>query len=447
MTGVTAELTREALAGTFTARPGTRERVGIELECGLVEPATGRAVRYPEARALLNAVRREFGGEPIHEAGQLAGVALPGGAQFTLELGGALEYSSAPADSLAAVVAATERAMLAVADLADRQEIAVLPTGMLPFTAVAEIPWIPKPRIGIMRRYFRSLGAAGSLAEGVMGLSLSVQTSLDYVSTADLLEKLRLLTAASPVAAALFVNSPLEDGAATGVQSRRMQMWTRVDPRRSGVLGVALAPDASTDHLLDWVLDLPMIYRQIGDRYHPAPRRPFSVLVRDGFADGGRPGRSDWESHLSQFWPQVRPRRTLELRIPDGLGWPAFASAPAFWVGLAYHPESRRAALALLDDLTAEELDRVTEEVAVRGLTAKAGPRVVGELAERLLDLARAGLAARVAAGHEPRRVLDLLDPLHDVVRTGRTYAERTLRDWYGPFAQRPAAFVAATRI
>ncbi len=435
-------LTRDDLARTFAARPDTRERVGIELECGLVEPETGRAVRYPEARALLNAVRSEFGGEPVHEAGHLSGVALPGGAQFTLELGGALEYSSAPADSLADVVTATERAMLAVADLADGLDIAVLPTGMLPFTPVAEIPWIPKPRIDLMRRYFRDLGAAGSLAEGVMGLSLSVQTSLDYVSTADLLEKLRLLVAASPVAAALFVNSPLENGAATGVLSRRMQMWTRVDPRRCGVLDVAVAPDASPDRLLDWVLGLPMIYRHTGDRYLAAPHRPFGELIRDGSAS-----RDDWQSHLSQLWPQVRPRHTLETRIADGLGWPAFASAPAFWVGLAYHPASRQAGLALLDDLSAEELERVTEEVAIRGLTAKAGSRVVGELAERLLDLARAGLAARVAAGSEPRRVLDLLDPLHEVVRTGRTYAERSLRDWYGPFAQRPAAFVAATRI
>jgi glutamate--cysteine ligase len=439
---VTGELTREALAGTFTARPGTRERVGIELECGLVEPATGRAIRYPEVRALLNAVRGEFGGEPIHEAGHLAGVALRDGAQFTLELGGALEYSSAPADSLADVVTATERAMLAVADLADRLGIAVLPTGMLPFTAVNEIPWIPKPRIDLMRRHFRGLGTAGSLAEGVMGLSLSVQTSLDYVSTADLLEKLRLLVAASPVAAALFVNSPLENGAATGVLSRRMQMWTRVDPRRCGVLDVAVAPDASTDRLLDWVLDLPMIYRRAGHRYLAAPDRPFGELVRDGSVT-----RDDWESHLSQLWPQVRPRHTLETRIADGLGWPAFASAPAFWVGLAYHPASRQAGLALLDDLTAEELDRVTEEVAVRGLAAKAGSRVVGELAERLLDLAHAGLAARVAAGREPQRVLDLLDPLGEIVRTGRTYAERSLHEWYGPLAQRPAAFVAATRI
>jgi glutamate--cysteine ligase len=442
MTGVTAELTRETLAGTFTARPGTRERVGIELECGLVEPATGRAIRYPEARALLNAVRREFGGEPIHEAGHLSGVALPGAAQFTLELGGALEYSSAPADSLADVVTATERAMLAVADLADRLDIAVLPTGMLPFTPVAEIPWIPKPRIDLMRRHFRGLGAAGSLAEGVMGLSLSVQTSLDYVSTVDLLEKLRLLVAASPVAAALFVNSPLENGAATGVLSRRMQMWTRVDPDRCGVIDVAVAPDASVDRLLDWVLGRPMIYRRVGDAFVAAPRRPFGELILDGSAT-----RDDWQSHLSQLWPQVRPRHTLETRIADGLGWPAFASAPAFWVGLAYHPASRQAGLALLDDLGAGELDRVSEEVAVRGLTAKAGSRVVGELAERLLDLARAGLAARVAAGREPRRVLDLLDPLHEIVRTGRTCAERSLHDWYGPFAQRPATFVAATRI
>jgi glutamate--cysteine ligase len=291
------------------------------------------------------------------------------------------------------------------------------------------------------------LEAAGSLAEGVMGLSLSIQTTLDFVSTGDLLEKARLLTAAAPVVAALFVNSPLENGVSTGVLSRRMQMWTRVDPSRCGVLGPAVEPAASVADLLDWVLGLPMIFRQVGDRYLPAPDKPFGELVRDGFPDGSRPGPADWESHLSQLWPQVRPRRTLEIRAVDGLGWPAFASSPAFWVGLAYHPESRRAALALLDDLTAEELERITEEVASRGPAAKAGSRVVGELAEQLLGLADAGLRARVAAGGEPARVLDLLEPVRDVVRTGITHAEQCLRDWYGPLRQRPSAFVRANRI
>lgn len=442
------ELTYDDLLALFA--PSTRERIGLELECGLVESTTGRNVGYGGDRGthrFLTAVAAEFDGEFVTEADALAAVRLPGGAHVSLELGSAIEYSSAPADSLTALVADTRRDMTAVAAVARRLGLSVLPGALLPFTPTARIPWSPKPRIPIMRDYFRRLGPAAASAERVMGLTLSTQTTVDFLSAADFREKLRVLVTVAPIAAAMFVNSPLDDGHPAGVLSQRMRMWGQVDPGRCGVLDFAVRPDASTQDAMSWALDLPMIYRHAAGGYLAAPDRTFDELMRHGFGDDTFPTAADWRSHLGQVWPHVRARDTLEMRAFDGLGWPAFAAAPAFTVGLAYHPPARTAALALLHDVTAADLAQASDEVAAKGLDALVGRHSVGALAEALLGLACQGLRARVAAGLEEPAVVHLLDPLREVVRSGVTFAERYLRDWAGPFRERPAALVRAHRI
>lgn len=436
------------LEALFT--PAAEERIGIEVECGLVDERSGQSAPYGGpcgSRALLERVRHELGAEPLTEAGALVGVALAHGAQLSLELGGAIEYSSAPYQSLSALVATARRDLRVIASVAARSGLALLPGGLLPFTPPERIPWAPKPRIDIMRRYFRGLGPAAAYAENVMGLTLSTQTTMDYLSPEDFREKLALLVKAGPIAAALFVNSPIEEGRPTGLLSRRMQMWGYVDPRRCGVLGFAVRPDLSAADVVEWGGALPMIYRRVGAGYVPGPDRPFRDLVAHGFGDGTAPGMDDWRAHLSQVWPQVRARHTLEMRAFDGLPWEAFAAAPAFCVGLAYHPPARRAALALLDGLTAADLAQASEDVAAKGLDAMVGDRSVGATAEALLGLARQGLRARVAAGWERRGAEHLLDPLDGVVRSGVTFAERAVADWTGSMRERPAALVAAGRV
>jgi glutamate--cysteine ligase len=435
------------LARVFTPKPGAAERVGIEVEIGLVDPVTGCSIPYVSARALLESLIREFGGSPIRDGDHLVGVGLPGGASFTLETGGALEYSSAPSISLAEVARQAETALRHAAEVARGHGIALLSGGCLPFTPKSRIPWIPKPRVQAMRDYFRGLGEAGRYADEVMGLVLSTQASLDYLSAGDFLEKTRLHILASPVAAALFVNSPLADGHDWGVQSRRMQFWTRFEPRRCGVLGFMLQPGAGPGDLVEWAAGLNMIYRRQGGSHVAAPHKTFGEALASGYGDGTWPEFADWQTHLCQTWPDVRVRHTLELRACDGLHWPYFTAAPALWAGLTYHAESRRKAIELLAELTPEDLAQTTDDVAVKGLAAMAGPWLVRELATELLKLARQGLCALVAAGREPAVVTSWLDPLDEVAELGETFADRTLTRWAGDLGRRPSAYVAAYRI
>ncbi|MFC7484847.1 glutamate-cysteine ligase family protein [Luedemannella flava] len=267
-------LTRDELTRYFSGSQSGSARVGIEVECGVVDRQTGLSAAYHGelgTRRLLECISSELAGTPYVDEGHLMGVALPTGARFSLELGGALEYSSAAFSSLGALIPSAVRDIGHAARVADRIGLALLATGMLPVTPVDRIPWIPKARVEIMRNYFRELGIAGSLAESVMGLTLSIQTTLDYFSEEDLASKLSLLVLASPILAAAFVNSPFEAGAVTGVLSRRLHCWQRVDPARCGVLPFGVRSAAPGGDLVDWALQLPMIYRVHAGRTTTVP--------------------------------------------------------------------------------------------------------------------------------------------------------------------------------
>jgi glutamate--cysteine ligase len=418
-------LTRESLADAFSAGVGSAELVGIEVENGLVDQVTGCSVPYGGqhgAQALLDLVVRELDGEPLFDLADAngsnpIGVKLPNGASFTLETGGALEYASKPLASLVQAVRIAQADLLQTAAIAERLGIALLSGACLPFTPRAKIPWIPKPRVKVMRDYFSQLGESGKYAEAVMGVTLSTQTSLDYLSGQDFMDKLRL------------------------------QYWQRFDPRRCGVLEFALTENASVDDFFDWTLQLPMIYRDGEQSHVAAPYRTFADLMNDGFGDGTWPTLADWELHICQVWPHVRPRSTLELRASDGLPWPYFSAAPAIWVGLTYDATVRKEASALLSELTPFQLEHAVDDIAVKGLAASVGPHPVRDLAHELLRLARQGLENRVAAQVEPPEVLSYLEPLEQVDEDGETFADKCLTLWDSELGQSPEAYVRRFRI
>jgi glutamate--cysteine ligase len=97
-------------------------------------------------------------------------------------------------------------------------------------------------------------------------------------------------------------------------------------------------------------------------------------------------------------------------------------SLPAIWVGLLYDKDARRAAWELTRKWSFPQLLAFQGEVARSALTAQ-GPNgeTARDLARELLAIARKGLKASGFAEEKH------LDPLSDIVESGRTLAERVL--------------------
>jgi glutamate--cysteine ligase len=281
-----------------------------------------------------------------------------------------------------------------------------------------------------------------------MGITMAAQTHFDYVSAADLGEKLRLQVPASPVVAALFVNSPLEEGVRTDLQSRRLRWWENADPARCGVFPFPCDEGVGAEQMIDWALTVPMMYRpRPGGGHTAVVRRPFGELMTSGFGDGTWPTEQDWNCHLDQLWSQVRVRRTLETRSPDAPPWPYFTAAAALWTGLTYHAQTRRAAINLLSGLTPEQLSLATQDITVKGLAASIGGYPVAELAAELLRLSRTGLCAMVTEGREPPHVLSYLDPIDEIADTGVTFADTCLDRWTTELSYDPSRYVETYRV
>jgi glutamate--cysteine ligase len=427
------------------------ELIGIEVETAALDPATGASLPYygpAGIAALLSRLTDELDGTRQYDGDHLVGVDLPAGGTISLEHGGAVEYSSPPVGSVAEVVSSAYEMLTRIAETARRMNIAIVPGANYPFTRANEVRWMPITRGAFMRQHFASLGDAGKHGPDIMSRALSVQVTFDYTAEADMVEKFRMQSMASTPAAALFVNSPLADAALTGAMSRRMGYWAYADPARSRVNPVTLSETLDLDAFVDWALGLPMIHRQLADGSRKAaPAIPFATLLATGFGDGTMPSSRDWAAHLSQIFPDVRLRETLEVRAVDGPPFPALATLPAFWTGLTYHRPSRLAVIEMMHGMSRAQHLSALDDIARRGLNAELAGRPVREYAVEILRLADTGLRELVASGREPGSVISYLDPLHEIAATGLTFAEICAERWHSTFACSPERYVEAYRI
>jgi glutamate--cysteine ligase len=442
-----APLQEQDLADWFVRGLRPARKVGIEIEYGLVRGDSGRSVSYDEpsgAKDFLERLLKRMDGSPIYEGHHLVGLSLADGSAFSLEMGGAIEYSSPPTRSVSESVDLASRYFREAARVADEIDIAILTGGTLPFDRPAAINWVPKPRTALMRRHFDSLGPDGSRGDHVMGLTLSTQVTLDAGSEGDYVDKFLTMLRVSPFLAAATLNTPsLPPG--DKILSIRIIYWRQIDPARCQDLNTRLADISSIDDLVRVLTEVPMIYRPVGGEFTVAPALPFAELLRRGYGDGTSPGMTDWQSHLAQLWPWVRPRQTLESRLPDGQAWGEIDLIPALWTGLIEDEVSRRAAAELVSEFSAPELDQISISVADRA----DGPvdKQVRDITQELVALARAGMLRRVAAGLEDGRLLLSLDKLLDMLSRGQTFADELLARWQGEWREEPERYVAAMAI
>jgi glutamate--cysteine ligase len=422
--------------------------IGLEIECGLVRPESGLSVGYDEpsgGRALLRELLESIGGDPLVEGSAVVGLILEDKSTLTLEMGGAIEYSSPPEQTLTECLVMARRRLVDVARVAERLRIRLLSGGYLPFDTARSIGWVPKPRTEIMRRHFDRLGEAGRFGDQVMGLTLSTQVTVDALSPAEYLDKLRTLVAVSPFVAALLVNTPALAESAQQEMSVRMNYWRQIDPARCQDLTSRMFAAESMQELTSEFASVPMIYRQVGRSYLPAPDYPFRDVLERGFHDGALPTMSDWAVHLSQLWPTVRARRTLETRLPDGQSWEHLEALPALFVGLVEEASIRRRVGEVIRELSADKLDVITTQAARSGFGGL--PEPAQEIGVEILRLAYEGLAARVANGLETSALLGSVEPIFEIAASGRTFAGEVLEMWTGSWGGSEEKYVDAMSV
>ena len=320
-----------------------------------------------------------------------------------------------------------------VREVAAPLRIGFLGIGMTPSWTRADMPKMPKGRYKIMTAYMPKVGKYGL---DMMYRTCTVQTNLDFSSEADMVKKLRVSLALQPIATALFANSPFTEGKPNGFLSFRSEIWRDTDNARAGMLPWAFEPGMGFERWVDYALDVPMYFVKHGDEYVDVAGLSFRDLLAGKLRSmpGVRATISDWANHLSTTFPEVRLKRYLEMRGADSGPLPNLLALPALWVGILYDDNSLDAAWDLVKNWTAEERQKLRDDVPKFALAAKVGGRTVFEIATEVLKLSRAGLTHRKRlnpAGEDETRYLGVLN---ERLLRGSTPAQDLLEKYKGPW-------------
>lgn len=382
-------------------------------------------------RAMLEGLQG-FGWSPILDQGNPIGLKR-GGASISLEPGGQLELSGAVVPDLHATQRELADHLREVHAVAAPLGLGFAATGFRPLARRDEIPWMPKSRYAVMRRYMPKVG---SLGLDMMLRTCTVQANLDYGDEADMVEKLRVSLALQPVTTAIFANSPFTEGRPNGFRSMRAQVWTDTDNARTGIPAVVFEQGFGFQRFAEWLLDVPMYFVVRDGQFIDVAGASFRHFM-DGRLDvlpGERATIGDFADHVTTAFTEVRLKRFLEMRGADAGGPAMLVAKPALWVGLLYDDAAQQAAAALIRDWTVAEMRALRESVPAQALDATIRGRRVREVARDVLAIARDGLRAR-GLGEEV-----YLAPLDEIVASGLTQADRALhlyeRAWHGDARQ-----------
>ncbi len=417
------------LLATFheAEKPTRAFRVGTELEKVGVYRSTGGAVPYEGdrgIRAVLAEMAARFGWRPEseYEGGPVLALRRDG-ASITLEPGGQLELSGAPLRTVHETAAELAAHLREIEAIGGELGIAWLGIGFHPFARQDDLSWVPKLRYSVMREY---LPRRGSMALDMMRRTCTVQANLDYRDEADAMQKLETSLRLQPIVTAMFANSPFLEGKRAGRVGQRALVWLHMDPDRSGLLPFAWSSQSSYRRYVEWALDVPMFIVKRDGKLLDNTGQTFRQFMAEG-TRGQHATRADWETHLNTLFPEVRLKRTIEVRGADSQQRHLVPALSALWKGLLYDPKSLDEAYALGQGLSLADVEAARPQIAERALHARIGERRVGDLAERVVEIARAGLeriADRDAEGHGEE---DFLVPLEALVAQRLSPAEALL--------------------
>ncbi|PZO73514.1 MAG: glutamate--cysteine ligase [Sphingomonas taxi] len=426
---------RDQLIASFAVgeKPKDAWRIGTEHEKFVYANGDHHAPSYDEPggiRALLGELE-QYGWKPVMEGGNAIAMSGPDGS-ISLEPAGQFELSGAPLDSLHETCAETGRHLEQVKAAGEKLGIGFLGLGMWPDKMRAELPIMPKGRYAIMLRHMPRVGSMGL---DMMLRTCTIQVNLDYASEADMVKKFRVGLALQPLATALFANSPFTEGKPNGMLSYRSHIWSDTDPHRTGMLPFVFEDGFGYERYAEYALDVPMYFVYREGKYIDAAGLSFRDFLKGELSilPGEKPTLDDWTDHLSTAFPEVRLKTFLEMRGADGGPWNRICALPALWVGLLYDQGALDAAWDLVKDWTIDERQALRDSVPKLGLDAPiAGGGKLRDIAGQALDIAGAGLTARARFNRAGDNESGFLDPLREIVRSGKVPAEVLLEKYHG---------------
>ena len=371
-------------------------KIGVEHEKFILNKNTLKPLSYEENNGIKITLEKltTIGWTPLYDDNQQTIIALKRGREsITLEPGGQIELSGAPLDNIHETCEETTNHLKELKKIGNEHNFILLGIGVEPNLSLDDIPWMPKQRYEIMKKYMTQVGRLG---HHMMKRTCTNQVNIDYFSEQDMIEKLRLMFNLESIATAIFANSPFDQGKISKYKSLRSHFWHHTDSDRTGLLPFVFEKGFSFENYTDYAINVPMYFINRNHKYIDMTKYTFKEYLEENSNDQDDAILlKDWEDHLTTLFPQVRLKQYIEIRSMDACNWDLICSQPAFWIGILYDDEILDKVKEISESWTQEDREYLNKIAPQEGLQPKFKEKKLITFAQDFYELSKKGLKKR----------------------------------------------------
>lgn len=360
-------------------------KIGIEFEHYVIDKDTLKTISYYGENGVAETLKEleKNGWTGSYEGEYILGLDK-GNKTITLEPGSQFELSIDAQRDIVGIEKEYLEFLEEIVPILEKKNQGLMATGYHPETKIDDIKLLPKKRYDFMFNYFKT---KGSHAHNMMKGTAALQISLDFKSEEDYRKKFRVANSLSPVLFALFDNAFYFEGEEWNKHNLRTYIWNNCDNDRAGIVDKALEDDFSYENYAKYILSRPPIFVFKGKDIIPTKDK----LVKDIF-DPEDYEVKELEHLLTMFFPDVRTKKYIEIRMMDSVPYPLNFAAVALLKGIFYNEENLDKTYDYIKDISIEDVIKSKLDIIENGLKGKLKEKTILEMGKWLVETAKQSL-------------------------------------------------------
>ncbi len=366
-------------------KPCIDSGIGMELEHFVIYRDSLETVSYYGEDGVGSTLKdlRKLGWQGQEEDGYLLLIEKDG-MVVTLEPGSQLEFSTSPKTRLKDLEDAYFNFLKDVIPILESKGQELVNMAYHPVTKIEDIKILPKQRYDYMFNYFKD---KGSHAHNMMKGTASLQVAVDFSSEEDYVKKFLVANALTPVVYAMFDNGYYFEGQVYEGRNLRAYIWENMDKDRSGVVPTTFDKDFGYRKYAEYILNNPPIFVDYGDHMdYTGDKRVRDLIDPENYS------KEEMEHMLTMFFPDVRTKNFIEIRMMDSLPYPFLMSVIAFWKGIIYSKDNINSLYNRFKDLSYEDIMDAKEEIYKKGLKGHLDGELVLDIAKEVTEMSKSFL-------------------------------------------------------
>ena len=361
-------------------------KIGIEFEHFIINKDNLRTISYYGENGIGETLHEleKSGWKGSYEGEYILGL-RKGNKTITLEPGSQFEFSIEAQKNIKELENEYLEFLDEIVPILSRKNQGLMAVAYHPETKIEDIKLLPKGRYDIMFNYFKT---KGKYAHNMMKGTGALQIAIDYKSEEDYRRKFRVANSLSPVLYALFDNGFYFQGGKWNKYNLRTDIWNNCDNDRSGVVESALDSDYGYKKYAEYILNRPPIFIMKGNEAIPTGEKE----VREIF-DPEDYTKKELEHLLTMFFPDVRTKGYMEIRMMDSVPYPLNFAAVALIKGIFYDEENLNKVYDYIKDISLDDVNKSKLDIIENGLKGKLKDKTILEIGKWLIELAQKALA------------------------------------------------------